>query len=127
MAQLQTSRRRTLGLITSVNIAPAGGRPAGKTLVAAEGLHVTEYATGFNHPRWLYVLPNGHVLVAESNALTKMEASFRLRGWVMGLVMSRVGSTVPSANQISLIRGADSDGVAKLHKIFLRGLNFTFV
>ena len=127
MAQLPTCRLRTLGLLPSVNIAPAIGWPAGKTLLAAEGLHVTEYAIGFDHPRWLYVLPNGHVLVAESNAPMKLEASFSLRGWVMGLVMSRVDFTVPSANRISLIRAADSDGVAKLLKIFLRGLNFTFV
>jgi glucose/arabinose dehydrogenase len=55
-------------LIPTINIAPAKGWPSGETPRAASGLSVEAWAAGLNHPRWLYVLPNGDVLVAESNA-----------------------------------------------------------
>ncbi|MDT8858524.1 sorbosone dehydrogenase family protein [Paracoccaceae bacterium Fryx2] len=113
-------------LIPTVNIAPAIGWPLDAIPVATEGLRVNEYAGGFDHPRWLYVLPNGDVLVAESNAPPKPDASFSLKGWVMGLVMSRAGAGVPSANQITLVRDADGDGVAEVRETFLKRLNSPF-
>jgi len=82
------------GLIPTVNIAPAIGWPEGVIPLAAQGLQANEFAAGFDHPRWLYVLPNGDVLVAESNAPPKPDASFSIKGWVMGLVMSRAGANI---------------------------------
>ena len=60
-------------MLPTVNIAPARGWPTGTTPTAAAGLAVAAYASGLDHPRWLYVLPNGDVLVAETNAPPKPE------------------------------------------------------
>ena len=113
--------------IPTVKIAPAVGWPAGRTPVAARGLAVNAFATGLDHPRWLYELPNGDVLVAETNAPPKPDdKKGGLRGWVQGLVMGKAGAGVPSANRISLLRDADGDGVAELKTAFLSGLTSPF-
>jgi len=114
------------GLIPTINIAPAVGWPDGLTPVAADGFAVNEFAGGFDHPRWLHVLPNGDVLVAESNAPAKPEAKFSLKAWIMGLVMARAGAGVPSADRITLIRDADGDGVAETRAVFLENLHSPF-
>ncbi|WP_408903698.1 PQQ-dependent sugar dehydrogenase [Paeniroseomonas aquatica] len=111
--------------IPTVNIAPAVGWPEGARPTPAAGMQVTAFARGLDHPRWLYVLPNGDVLVAESNKPPKAESE-GIRGWVMGLVMSRAGAGVPSANRITLLRDADGDGVAETRSVFLEGLNSPF-
>ncbi len=113
-------------LIPTVNIAPAAGWPPGGKPVAAPGLSVAAYAKGLDHPRWLYVLPNGDVLVAETNAPPKPEDGKGLRGWVMKQVMKRAGAGVPSANRIILLRDVDGDGVAETRTVFLKGLNSPF-
>ena len=113
-------------LIPTVNIAPAKGWPAGTTPTAAAGLAVSAFATGLDHPRWLYVLPNGDVLVAETNAPPKPEDGNGIRGWVMKRVMKRAGAGVPSANRIMLLRDADGDGMAETRSVFLQGLNSPF-
>jgi len=113
-------------LIPTVNIAPAKGWPAGETPRAAAGLAVSAFATGLEHPRWLYVLPNGDVLVAESNAPPKSEDSKGIKGWIMKLVMKRAGAGVPSANRITLLRDANGDGTAETRTVFLQGLNSPF-
>jgi glucose/arabinose dehydrogenase len=114
------------GLIPTVNIAPAIGWPAGAKPVAPEGFSVEAFAVGLDHPRWLYVLPNGDVLVAETNAPPKPDDNQGLRGWIMGLVMRKAGATVPSANRISLLRpGSDGTLVAQ-KSAFLQGLNSPF-
>jgi glucose/arabinose dehydrogenase len=112
--------------LPTVNIAPARGWAEGTMPVPAAGLRVQEFATGLDHPRWLLVLPNGDVLAAESNAPPKPEDSRGLRDWVMGLVMSRAGAGVPSANRITLLRDADGDGVAETRSVLLEGLNSPF-
>ena len=112
--------------IPTVDIAPATGWPDGAALVAATGLRVNEFAGGLDHPRWLYQLPNGDILVAESNKPAKPDATFSLKGWVMGLVMARAGAGVPSADRITLIRDADGDGTAELQKPFLENLHSPF-
>ncbi|WP_237882849.1 PQQ-dependent sugar dehydrogenase [Pseudomonas sp. PGPR40] len=112
-------------LIPTVNIAPAIGWPEGAKPVAAAGTQVTAFAEGLDHPRWLYVLPNGDVLVAETNAPPKPDGG-GVRGWVMGKVMGRAGAGVPSPNRITLLRDKDHDGVAETRTVFLENLNSPF-
>ena len=113
-------------LIPTVNIAPAQGWPHGVTPQAAPGLQVVAFASGLDHPRWLLVLPNGDVLVAETNAPPKPQEAQGIKGWVMGLVMKRAGARTPSANRITLLRDTDGDGVADLRSVLLEGLNAPF-
>jgi glucose/arabinose dehydrogenase len=115
----------TKTLIPTVHIAPAKGWPADVTPTAAAGLAVNAFATGLDHPRWLHVLPNGDVLVAESNAPAKPDAG-GIRNWVQSKVMARAGAGVPSANRITLLRDADGDGVAELKTVFLKNLHSPF-
>jgi glucose/arabinose dehydrogenase len=114
-------------LLPTVNIAPAEGWPKGVTPRAPAGFRVTALAHGLEHPRWVYALPNGDVLVAESNAPPPKDGaknvhSEGLRGKVMGWVMKRAGAGVPSANRITLLRDADGDGVAEVRTVFMSNL-----
>ncbi|WP_454564919.1 PQQ-dependent sugar dehydrogenase [Pseudomonas sp. AIG] len=113
-------------LIPTVNIAPAIGWPAGTKPTAAAGTQVAAFAEGLDHPRWLYVLPNGDVLVAETNAPPKPDDSSGIRGWVMKKVMGKAGAGVPSPNRITLLRDADHDGFAETRTVFLQNLNSPF-
>jgi len=117
-------------LLPTVNIAPAIGWPTGVMPQPASDLAVSAYAANFDHPRWLYVLPNGDVLVAESNKPPKPPGTVGIKGWVMGLVMKRAGSGVPSANRITLLRTSDGninvDAAADVRSVFLEGLNSPF-
>ncbi|AYN93112.1 sorbosone dehydrogenase family protein [Pseudomonas sp. LTJR-52] len=113
-------------LIPLVNVAPATGWPEGGKPTAAQGLQVNAFATGLDHPRWIYVLPNGDVLVAESNKPTQEPAGFNIRKQVQGMMMSKAGAGVPSANRITLLRDADHDGVAETRTTFLEGLHSPF-
>lgn len=113
-------------LIPTVRIAPAKGWSGDKTPKAAEGFSVKAFASNLDHPRWLYVLPNGDVLVAETNAPPKPDDGQGIKGWVMKLVMSRAGAGVPSANRVSLLRDVDGDGVAEIRTTFLQNLNSPF-
>ena len=113
-------------LIPTIHIAPAVGWPNEVTPVAAAGTRVTVFANGLQHPRWLYVLPNGDVLVAETNAPPKPDDANGIIGWVMGLVMKRAGAGVPSANRITLLRDSDGDGLADIRLPFLEGLRSPF-
>ena len=113
-------------LIPTVKIAPAKGWPAGVTPKAAAGTRVAAFATGLQHPRWVYVLPNGDVLVAETSAPERPEEGKGIKGRVMTHFMKKAGSAVPSANRITLFRDADGDGVAELRHVFLEGLNSPF-
>lgn len=111
--------------IPTVDIAPAEGWAPGEAPQAAAGFTVSAYATGLDHPRWLYTLPNGDVLVAES-AAPPSEGIGGPKQWIMGLIMKRAGSAVPSANRITLLRDADGDGVVDERSVFLDGLNSPF-
>ena len=112
------------GLLPTVNIAPAVGWPEGRLPVAAAGTQVNAFAGELDHPRWLYVLPNGDVLVAESNAPAR--ESRGLKDWIAGKIMAKAGAGVPSADRISLLRDADQDGVAETRTVFLDQLHSPF-
>ena len=109
-------------LLPTVNQAEAEAFAPGETPTAAEGLAVNQFADGLDHPRWLHVLPNGDVLVAESNKPPKEESSISIRRWVAERVMGSAGADTPSANRISILRDADGDGVAELKQPFITGL-----
>jgi glucose/arabinose dehydrogenase len=112
-------------LIPTVKIAPAQGWPEGVMPTPMRGLAVSAFATGLDHPRWVYVLPNNDVLVAESNAPPKRENG-GLKSWIIKKVMRRAGAGVPSANRITLLRDADGDGRAELRTVLLENLNSPF-
>jgi len=115
-----------ISLIPSVQIAPAIGWPVGGRPVTAEGTVVNAFAAGLEHPRWLYVLPNGDVLVAETNAPARPEANKGIKGWFMKRAMKKTGAAVPSANRITLLRDTDGDGVAEVRSVFAEGLHSPF-
>ena len=115
------------GLVPTFNIAPAQGWPQGAQPQAPAGFKVTALARGLDHPRWVCTLPNGDVLVAESNKPPPAEGaknvhSDGLRGLAMGLVMKRAGAGTPSANRITLLRDTDGDGVADVRTAFMQNL-----
>ena len=112
-------------LIPTVNIAPAKPWTADEVPAVGAGFQVAAFARGLDHPRWIYVLPNGDVLVAESNS-PGIEPPKGLRGWIMKRVMARAGAAVPTPNRIILLRDADGDGVAETRTIFLQGLYSPF-
>src|SRR5262249_45811113 len=114
------------GVLPTVKIAPAKGWPEGTMPKATAGGTVTAFAKDLQHPRWVYVLPNGDVLVAETAAPKRPEEGKGLKARVMGLAMKKAGSAVPSANRITLLRDADGDGVAELRTPFIEGLNSPF-
>ncbi len=109
-------------LIPTVAFATAVGWHGGAMPTPAPGTAVAAFATMLDHPRWLYVLPNGDVLVAESSAPPQPEDARGVRGWLMRRFMKRAGAAVPSADRITLLRDADGDGVAETRTIFLAGL-----
>jgi glucose/arabinose dehydrogenase len=111
-------------LLPTVLIAPAKGWPEGVQPTPAPGFAVTAFAHGLDHPRWLHVLPNGDVLVAETARPPKEGGG--LRAWISSFFMKRAGSAVPSANRITLLRDADGDGIAETRYKFLEGLHSPF-
>ena len=116
----------TRTVIPTVKIAPAKGWPDGMTPKAAAGMQVSAFASDLSHPRWIYVLPNGDVLVAETNAPQRPEEGKGIKGRAMTHFMKKAGAAVPSANRITLLRDADGDGVPELREVFLQGLNSPF-
>ena len=113
-------------LLPTVQVAPAKGWPTGAKPTAPAGVVVTPFATGLNHPRWLYVLPNGDVLVAETNAPPKPDDAKGLKGKVMGAVQKKAGAGAPTANRIVLLRDADGDGIAETRTVFIDALDSPF-
>ncbi len=117
----------TSSWLPTVKVAKAVGWKQGEAPTAAAGFRVARFASDLDHPRWLYELPNGDVLVAESNAPPKPEGkSGGVRGWIQGLFMKRAGAKSPSANRISLLRDADGDGIAEFKSALLENLNSPF-
>ena len=112
-------------LLPTINIARAKGWSDGGKPTPAQGLAVSAFATGLDHPRWLYVLPNGDVLVAESNGPPRPEDAQGLRGFAFRKVQKLAGSGVPSANRITLLRDPNGSGTAT-KSAFLKELNSPF-
>ena len=115
-------------ILPTVHIAPAKGWPKRATPRPAQGTTVAAFAARLDHPRWLYVLPNGDVLVAETNAPARplRRELLGFRGWIMGYVMKRAGAAVPSANRLTLLRDLDGDGEAETRSVFIENLNSPF-
>ncbi|PHV33781.1 sorbosone dehydrogenase [Janthinobacterium sp. BJB312] len=113
-------------LIPTVNVAPVQRWTAAQRPVAAAGLAIHAYARDLDHPRWLYVLPNGDVLVAETNAPPKPDDNKGIKGAIMQMQMKKAGAATPSANRITLLRGIDSKGMAQTRSVFLQGLHSPF-
>jgi glucose/arabinose dehydrogenase len=113
-------------LFPTVNVVTAKGWTGDEKPVAAQGLTVVAFARGLDHPRWLYVLPNGDVLVAETNAPPKSSGYKGLKGWFFKRYQKKAGGAVPSANRITLLRDADGDGAAETRSVLLTGLNSPF-
>ena len=113
-------------LVPTVNAAKAVGWESHEVPLAAEGFEVDAYARNLQHPRWLYVLPNGDVLVAETNAPDRPDDAKGIKGWIAGKVMARAGATVPSANRITLLRDANRDGRVELQVTLLDRLSSPF-
>jgi glucose/arabinose dehydrogenase len=117
----------TSSLIPTINVADATGWPdPATTPIATTGTTVAAFARDLDHPRWLYVLPNGDVLVAETNAPPRPEDGKGLKGWFFKRFQKKAGGAVPSANRITLLRDSDHDGVADVRTVFLSGLNSPF-
>ena len=100
--------------IPTVAIAKPVGWGANQAPAAAQGLAVSRFASGLEHPRVLYALPNGDILVSESNAPGRVVAGGNaITNWVAGILFSRAGADVPSPNKLVLLRDGDGDGVAE--------------
>lgn len=111
--------------IPTINIAPAQGWSQYAMPVPAAGTKVVAFASGLEHPRWMMVLPNGDVLVAETNAPPKAEGG-GIKAWIAGMIMKRAGAALPSPNRITLLRDSDNDGAADVRLAFLEGLHSPF-
>jgi hypothetical protein len=113
-------------LIPTVNVVEAIGWPDGGQPAPAAGTAVTPFAKGLDHPRWLHVLPNGDVLVAETNAPPRPDDAKGIKGWFFKRYQKKAGGAVPTANRISLLRDADGDGIAEVRTALISNLNSPF-
>lgn len=120
--QLTEPRER---MIPTINVVDPLGWAEGKTPTPAAGLAVNSFADKLDHPRWMTVLSNGDVLVAETNSPPR-KGPGGIQGFVMGILFKKVGAATPSANRITLLRDADGDGVAEFRSTLIAGLNSPF-
>lgn len=103
---------------------PAGWEQGEKPNVAA-GLKIEALATGLEHPRSLYVLPNGDVLIVESKAPPAPPIS-RPKDLVMQWIEAQTTSTKQKSNRITLVRSADGQGEDPIRSTFLDNLSSPF-
>ncbi|MDB5464721.1 MAG: L-sorbosone dehydrogenase, partial [Phenylobacterium sp.] len=115
-------------LIPTVDTPKVVGWAQGAAPKAPAGFTVARYADGLDHPRWLYVLPNGDVLVSESASEPSAadKSNQGIKGFFQKMLMKKVGSTKPSPNRIFLLRDSDGDGVAESRMLFAQGLTRPF-
>ena len=111
-------------IFPTIAVADVDRWKTGEAPVVAPGLVVERFAEGLDHPRNLYTLPNGDILVAETNSPPRKMGG--VEGFVMKWLMGKAGADVPSANRITLLRDANGDGQAELKTPFLTGLNSPF-
>jgi glucose/arabinose dehydrogenase len=123
--QPRIAKPRT-GLIPLFKIAKPVGWSGGAMPTPTAGLKVQPFATGLQHPRWLLTLPNGDVLVAETNAPARPNDEPGLRGWIEGMIRQEAGAAATSANRITLLRDTNGDGVADRKSVLVSGLNSPF-
>lgn len=109
----------------TIHVAEAVGWPEGKKPASAPGTNVVAFASDLQHPRWLYELPNGDILVAETNHNEKTDG-FDLKSWVASLFMKDGGAKAESMNRITLLRDKDGDGVAEERHVFIKNLHSPF-
>jgi glucose/arabinose dehydrogenase len=113
-------------LIPVTHVVTAGSWPEGRTPIAAQGLAVTAFAQGLDHPRWLYTLPNGDVLVAETDGPVRPKDNRGIKGWFFKHFQKKAGSGFPSPDRVVLLRDSDGDGVAETRSVLLSGLHSPF-
>lgn len=113
-------------LIPTMQIAEAIGWPSGKKPTAAPTVAVNAFASGLAHPRWLYTLPNGDVLVAETNGPPRPENNKGIKGYITRKMQAKAGGAAATANRITLLRDVDGDGIAKTKSVFIDNLNSPF-
>ena len=106
--------------IPSVAIAKSIGWGANEAPTAAPGLQVTRFADGLDHPRVIYPLPNGDVLVAEADA-PKGNLGSGLKAWIAAKIMKRVGANQGSPDALVLLRDSDGDGKADQRFVLRQG------
>ncbi len=112
------------GAIPTLKMPTAKGWTDGQTPIAAPGLKVNAFARGLKHPRWIYTMPNGDVLIAESSSVPgRIRSVF---GYAVRSTMERAAAVGESANRITRLRDADGDGVAEIQDVFMRDLNQPF-
>ncbi len=109
------------GGFPTLNAAEAAGWPDNAAPTAPAGFTVTRYAENLAHPRWIYTLPNGDVLVAES--ATRPTQGGGLEGWIRNMMQRHAGALDPSADRITLLRDADGDGAVDARHVFAENLN----
>ena len=112
------------GTLPTLKMPSARGWSDGQKPIAAPGLKVNAFATDLKHPRWINVLPNGDVLIAESNQIAGPPRS--VFHYAMQATMRRARALGDSANRITLFRDPDGDGVAEIRETFMEGLNQPF-
>ena len=112
--------------VPTIKVARAVGWAPGAQPIAAPGLKVTAFATGLDHPRWLLALPNGDVLVAETNGPPRPGDARGIKGFFFKLFQKRAGAAAPTANRITLLRDTAGNGTADVRSVFLSGLNSPF-
>jgi glucose/arabinose dehydrogenase len=112
------------GGLPTINVPRAVGWPDGAAPTAPEGFVVTRYAEDLAHPRWIYTLPNGDVLVAESSSTPSRGGG--IEGWIANMMMRRGGAPDVSANRITLLRDSDKDGDVDERHVFAENLNQPF-
>jgi len=120
----QIPAARPQGRIPTLKMPTAQGWAPGQLPTAAPGLKANAFAAGLKHPRWLQVLPNGDVTVAE--ALQSGGKPRTLFDHAMVATMRRAAALGDSPNRITLLRDADGDGVAEQRHTLLDQLNQPF-
>jgi glucose/arabinose dehydrogenase len=112
------------GAIPTLKMPTARGWRDGEKPTAAPGLKVNAFASGLDHPRWIDVLPNGDVLIAEATQIAGTPRT--VFHYAMQATMRRAAALGVSANRITLLRDRDGDGVAEVKQPFMEGLSQPF-